>query len=84
MSPRHRFLLVTLVGAAACALMVALLSFAGVTGRLAVAIPLAVTTASMHLLDTRLANRRPQTTTTVAQGVLSGVVAWVVLGWLAK
>jgi hypothetical protein len=83
-TPRRRFLLVTLVGAAAAGLLVALLWMAGVEGRLAVALSLALTTPSMHLLDNRLAKRRTQPVIPLAQAVLSGVVAWIVLGWVAR
>jgi len=79
-----RFLLVALVGSAIAGLMVAVFWWAGVEGRLAVALALALSTSSMHLLDNRLAKRRTQPFTPVAHAVLSGLVVWVVLGWVAR
>jgi hypothetical protein len=84
MTSRQRFLVIATVGAGAAALLIALLSIAGVEGRLAVALCLALTTPSMHLLDNRLTKRKTPLGVPVAQGILSGVVAWTVLGWIAK
>lgn len=84
MTRSHRFLLVTLVGAVTAALIVALLAMAGLQLRVVSALPLALTAPVIQLLDDQLVTRQTKPVATLAQGVMSGVVAWIVFGWVAR
>ena len=82
-SQRRRFFMVLAVGAVCNALLVTVVWALGVRGPLGVAVPLALTTPLMHLLDSRLAQQaRLPVGPAVAHGLLGGATAWITLNWL--